>query len=248
MPQDLEARIRDLAEQAYNNNKAMATGFLDPAAQDEAEAVARSIRGIVYRFFGGYPGAERQRLVVYPDYLSADSFDEPIGAVEITGKWDGTLTHRDFLGSLTALGLKIDRLGDLLPGHNKCHVLVVPEVADFITLNLTRVGSFPVEVVRIDPDMLDVGTQKLKEIRGTVASLRLDAVASTGFGVSRSKMAKEIKSERVKVNWQVEDDPAQSIKEKDVISYRGKGRVVVEEIGGTSRKGRVHLRLMRTRS
>ena len=242
---ELEARIRDLAEQAYTNNRAMATGFLDPAAQSEAEGVARSIRGIVYRFWGGYVGAERQRLILFPDYLVQDDFDVVAG-IEITGEWQDALTHRDFLGAILGLGLKIDRVGDILPQDNRCHALVVPDVVDFLTLNLTRVGNFPVEVRQIDPEMLDVGTKELKEIKGTVASLRLDAVASTGFGVSRSKMAKEIKAEKVKVNWELVTDPARSIKEQDVISYRGRGRVIVEEIGGTSRKGRIHLRLKRT--
>ena len=73
----------------------------------------------------------------------------------------------------------------------------------------------------IEPEQLAVGSERVKEIRTTVASLRLDAIAGAGFGTSRTKMAKEIKAERVKVNWQSVTNPSASVAQGDVISIRG---------------------------
>ncbi len=119
------------------------------------------------------------------------------------------------------------------------------EVADFLLTHLTHVGKIPVTVERIDPERLEVPPERVKEIRATVASLRLDAVASLGFGVSRTRMAREIKGERVKLNWKTVRDPAHSVAQGDTLSIRGRGRVVVEEVQGTTRKGRISLLLKR---
>ena len=85
----------------------------------------------------------------------------------------------------------------------------------------------------------------MKVINATVADLRLDAVAAAGYGVSRSRMADEIKSLNVKVNWQEAKKAAQPVKEGDVLSFRGRGRVEVAEIRGTTKKGRISITLKR---
>ena len=100
--------------------------------------------------------------------------------------------------------------------------------------NWTHVGPHPVQVQLIDEEQLAVEPERIKEIRSTVASLRLDAVAAAGYGVSRTKLVREIKAERVKVNWQVIANPAHQVEAGDVISLRGRGRLVLHEVQGTA--------------
>jgi len=85
--------------------------------------------------------------------------------------------------------------------------------------------------------------QKFKEIKGTVASLRLDSVASLGFGISRNKAADFIKAGRVSVNHEVTLSLTKKVNEGDTILIVGKGRVVLEKVGGTTKKGRTSLEL-----
>ena len=87
--------------------------------------------------------------------------------------------------------------------------------------------------------------EKIKEVRTTVASLRLDAVASSGFSVSRTKLVSAINAGLLQVNWQPAKGASQEVKEGDVISMRGRGRIKVEAITGTSRKGRIGVYLKR---
>ena len=87
--------------------------------------------------------------------------------------------------------------------------------------------------------------EKVKVINATVADLRLDAVAAAGYGVSRSRMSDEIKSLNVKLNWKEAKKAAQAVNEGDVISFRGRGRVEVAEIRGTTKKGRISVTLKR---
>jgi len=87
--------------------------------------------------------------------------------------------------------------------------------------------------------------EKIKEVRTTVASLRLDAVASSGFSVSRTKLVSAVNAGLLQVNWQPAKGPSQEVKEGDIISMRGRGRMKVEAITGTSRKGRIGVYLKR---
>jgi RNA-binding protein YlmH len=75
--------------------------------------------------------------------------------------------------------------------------------------------------------------------------MRLDSVASSGFGDSRNKMSRDIENEKVKLNWKIESDPAAEVEIGDLISVRGRGRVKVEEQRGISNKGRIKLTLKR---
>ena len=70
-------------------------------------------------------------------------------------------------------------------------------------------------------------------------------MASSGFGLSRTKAAEAIKGERVQVNWQPVKSPSRDVKVGDMISLHGKGRMEIAAITGTSRKGRIGVLLKR---
>jgi RNA-binding protein YlmH len=126
-----------------------------------------------------------------------------------------------------------------------CQVVAAAEVADYILQHWRYVHQVPVEVWEIDPEQMAVEPERVREIKATVASMRLDAVAAAGFGTSRAKIAREIKNERVKINWKPTTSPAHEVKVGDVLSVRGRGRAVVEQITGTTKKGRIGLILKR---
>lgn len=239
------AHIQELAERSLSEQKPQWTDFLEPPAREEAEAVLRWINGVRFNSYGGYPKSERRRLVIYPDYYIVESIEPELAFLEITGSPQVALNHRDYLGALMALGVKRDKIGDILAGTTGCQVVVTPELADYFQLNLKEVGKTKVTVASIEPEQLNLPDRREKEIRTTVASLRLDAIAALGFGDSRTKMAREIKAERVKVNWKTVKAPDMELTPGAVISIRGRGRVEFREITGTSKKGRLGVVLVR---
>ncbi|HLT58367.1 MAG TPA: YlmH/Sll1252 family protein [Limnochordales bacterium] len=246
-PEDrlLAGRVLDLAAKAYSEDKPQATGFLDPRERDVAEAVLRAVEGVRVLAVGGYPGAERRRLVIYPDYFPPEAVEAPLAAVELTGAGVAQLRHGDVLGALLGAGVERDQVGDLLLAGDRWQVVVTPPVAGFLCTHLRRVGRVAVAVQPIDPEQVEAPAARVKEVRATVASPRLDAVASIGFGTSRTRMARDIRAERVKLNWKVVTDPAAAVKEGDVISVRGRGRAVVERLSGVTRKGRIGVTVKR---
>ena len=144
-----------------------------------------------------------------------------------------------------ALGCKREILGDIIFIPEGAQFVADKALNTYIMSNLTQIGSATVSLKTIEPSQLLQKEEKVKVISATVAALRLDAVAAAGYGVSRSRMADEIKGLNVKVNWKDAKNAAQNVVEGDIISFRGRGRVEVAEIRGTTKKGRVSVTLKR---
>ncbi len=239
-----------ILEKARDHHVQQWTVFTDPRQQQIAGELLHFFSGDVKcSFFGGYPEAERVRICAVPLSIIVGDNEHKVCCALVEGTFpSGILTHRDFLGALLGMGIKRETLGDIIyRGEQKAYIFFLPELASFLEQNLTRIGRFAAKVAIVDPEKLDLNflTRQVKEITGTVASMRVDAVAGLGFGLSRSRIAPLIKGEQVKVNYQVINQPSKNVKEGDLISLAGKGRVEVIQVLGESRKGRIRLLLNR---
>lgn len=242
----LGSHVLDKCEMVLKYHKAQATDFLNPYQQDIAKNIIEQLSEINYKLEGGYKGAERKRVVIFPEYLFPDLVDPTIVIYQINGNFSfQNLTHRDFLGALMGLGLQRKYLGDIIVHNDFAQLIAAEEVKDIIELKLNKVHEVPVDIEEISEDEIVKSIRHEKEILTTVASMRLDAVASSGFGDSRTKMSRMIKNEQVKLNWKIISDPAADVEIGDLISVRGRGRVKVEEDRGLSNKGRKKLKLIR---
>jgi len=121
--------------------------------------------------------------------------------------------------------------------------MVMESKADYICANLNRVGTTPVSCSVVDPGQLPLTRENGKEIKGTVASLRVDSVLSLGFGISRSRVVRLVKGGLVKVNWRSVDSPSLQLKEGDQVSLKGRGRLQIYTVEGETRKGRIRLKV-----
>lgn len=244
--QTLGRHVLDLARQAWETNRPQRTDFLDPYERKIAHSVLGSIPEIGFFQQGGYKKAERVRLVIYPGFYLLETIQTSLRVLEAQGNFSfQEVRHGDYLGSILGTGLKREKIGDILVLEGGCQAIVASEVGDYLLSNWTQVGKVSITLQEIDEEQLAVEPERTKEIKGTVASLRLDAVAAEGYGTSRSKMVREIKGERVKLNWKQVSNPALAVSEGDVLSIRGRGRVVVSQVGGTTRKGRTSIVLHR---
>lgn len=242
----LIARVIDRIETVLKNHEAAVTEFYDPAQQNLISPVLIKVPGISFIWAGGYDLAERKRLVFCPEYLDVNGIADNIGVLTVTGNLKfQSLSHRDFLGAILGLGIKREKIGDLIVTIDGCQVIVDLAVAEYMKANLTKVHRVGVKVAMATPEELLLSPEETIEVFATVASLRLDAVAAAGYGVSRTKVAGDIAAEKAKVNWAVVTDCAFAVKEGDTISLRGRGRVEVVRIKGETKKGRISLVLKR---
>lgn len=84
-----------------------------------------------------------------------------------------------------------------------------------------------------------------KEIRGTVPSLRLDALAGLGFGCSRSRAAQYIKEGLIAVQGSVQKNAAKTMDKGEEITLEGRGSCFLKEVEGESKKGRLKVVMQR---
>ena len=152
----LLSRVWDKCEQCRTRNIPTATGFLSPAEQAAAQGFLVPLgareSGI---FWGGYDGAERRRLVFLPDWLETP--DDQVAAVRAACRSGGDLTHRDFLGSLMALGLTREKIGDILVEKGGCQVLLDPSMTDFLLQNWDSAGREKLTVTPLPDKPVSAG-------------------------------------------------------------------------------------------
>lgn len=243
------ARVLDKVRQAQERNIPAATDFLSPQQQMITADLLRlaNIPETAYVAWGGYDGAERKLILFLPDWMDAENVgdDLPIRCLRASFREDDKLNHRDFLGSLMGMGIVREKLGDILVGPDSADLIVLDTVAEFLLQSWNSAGRAKLRVSEIEPGHLHIPEVKCQEIRDTVSSLRLDAVASTGFKMARGKAAELISSGRVQVNWRECTKPDKLLAAGDTISARGFGKFVLAEVGGTTRKGRTSIVIKR---
>lgn len=221
------------------------SGFLDPRQQNLLYGRLTNLSDIAFDFWGGYDEAERRMVSFFPDYMESDTSQFPIAALQITGQGIEKLSHRDFLGAILGLGIKREKIGDIIVNHPICYCFCSDDIKEYILTSFAKVGSISISVSEKPVADICLPEKKYKIINSTVASLRLDAVISSGLGESRSKVLSYIQSEKVNVNWETVKSPSFNVKQGDVISVRGHGRMVLEQIGGVTRKGRISIMIKR---
>jgi photosystem II S4 domain protein len=241
---DAVARVIDQAEQAIKTWDVVATDFLSPPELAEVRSAFGRLTEVHLVAWGGYPQAERQRLAIARAELPLDPDSVVLTGLEMAGNFlFDPATHRDFLGALLGTGIVREKVGDVIVlGERGAQAIVVPEIAEFLEMSLNQVRSVPVKTRRIELSELKIREPKKKEMTTVEASMRLDAIASAGFGMSRNKMAEMISAGDVRVNWKEITSASHAVKSGDLIAIRGKGRVEVGEVAVTKKdRYRIHL-------
>lgn len=237
----LVARVMDCSAIASERQIVKFTDFLDPFHREFVRPLLKNYFGIRYIEDGGYAGAEKQRIAIFPDYYRPGDIEVPLKVMEITlSDPSRILSHRDYLGAIVGLGLKRSVVGDIISFQGGAHVVLTAEAAD-TAFALTEVNRFSARVAEVPPYKIKVEEQPLRTITSTVASVRLDAVLSAGLGIGRSKAVELVKADKVKVNWRQIGQSSFQLGQGDILSVRGKGRLELSEVGAETKKGRVRI-------
>lgn len=240
------ARLLDKIRLLEKKQESQVTDFADPHLLAVGEKILEQSGDFNWETFGGHLHAERKRIVLSPDYLEINSEEAQITLLACNGDFSAVkVTHRDFLGALLSTGIKREKLGDIWLLPQGCVAAADREIARFLLYEPLKVKGVPVKIRELAPEQFNLPEREGKSITTTVASLRLDAIAAAGFGTSRARMGREISAGKIKVNWQETIKPDHLLKEGDVLSGRGRGRVLVQEIRGTTHKGRIKVTLQR---
>lgn len=231
------AHLLDLCETPLNTSRSVWTPFLSQALSNWLEGIIRR-ESLEYRRDGGFPESERARFLICSEVRDVERV--PSEVVVLTAQAldpHGTLEHRQILGSLMGLGLKRELIGDIRPAEQGIYVAVSEEIADYLIREWNKAGRERIRVQRIEGE-LGLLRETGDERRITVASSRIDAVASSSFNMSRTVFQELITQGKVKRNDLVVVKTDAEVRPGDIISCRGYGRVRLLDSSET-RKGRI---------
>ena len=236
------ARLGDIVRRSEQNGICSFSDFLDERQCAEAEKwCLHNTGGLIYKFWGGFPDAERKMLAVYPDYYEEYIMqDFPFRCITFTYRKEDKLTHRDFLGTFMGMRLKRDIIGDIIVGEGITQAFVTDVAGKLILSTVSKIGRTGVKCFGDRPFEMEV-RHDFKNISGTVASLRLDCVVSLAIGLSREKSALLIRAGKVEVNHFTAESVSEEVRESDVISVRGYGKFIMSGQTGMTRKNRIHI-------
>lgn len=237
----LLARIWDKYEQMERRGIPTATVFLSAREQILAQTLMNSaqIRS-GYRFDGGFESAERKVLLFLPEW--AEDCEDKVAFVRAAFHGaDSSLTHRDILGSLMGLGITREKVGDIIISEHSADVIVAPQLVEFLLREWNSAGRVRLTVSEIARDEVSEPQVKITQVNDTVSSLRLDAVVSAAFSMSRGKAAELIAAGKVSLDHTPCIKGDKTVGQDSTITARGFGKAVVRECSRVSKKGRTIL-------
>lgn len=247
------AIVQDKQEQCETNYMITNTNFLDMHQQAVCQNGIKSTAMARAFFYGGYEEAERRVMVFLPDYIDVKSDNDlyrhflenpddcPFAVIRASHNGHKELTHRDYLGSLTGLGIKRESIGDILVTKQSADIIVLKQMTEFLLSNYDKAGRAYLDIEVLELSQLVEPELVTEERNRTVASLRLDNVLAAAFGLSRTKATEAIKSGIVFLNSLQCIKPEKQVAEGDRLVLRGKGKAILKEIGGSTKKERIYL-------
>lgn len=256
---ELEPLI-EAAETALRTWEPVWSGFLDAQLREEAEARLGGLSELVVDAEGGYPGAERRRLLLQrAEAVAASSStcdapadgsarSEGLLGLEISGNFlFDPSSAADFWQGMTLAGAGAEELGDVwVRGDRGAQAIVTEELARRLDgrPGLVRTVEVVFEARPIQRLQLPADRQP-RAIATVEASLRLDAVASAGFGLSRQRMVDRIRAGAVRINWQPVTSTSRELAVDDRVRLEGKGELRIASITPTKR-GRFRIEMVRS--
>ena len=236
----LLAKLWDKISAGIRRNIPANTCFLSPRELEMARFLFGDEPGLCS--FGGYEDAERKMLVYLPEYMEEDSLYEeesPLVCLRATFFEEDSLSHRDFLGALMGAGIARETVGDICVGKGCCDFFVTAEIAPYILQNFLSAGRTRVHISQVPLRDAQIPEPEVKEIKDTVASLRLDSIVSSGFRIGRSLAAQYICAGKAAIDGLPCEKPDKAVAEGMKISIRGLGKIKLETVNGRTKKDRI---------
>ena len=235
----LSARLKDAQKQAECTSSPKYVGFLSDSEVLIAKSFIEKL-GAKARFFGGYDDAVRKIVCFLPDWADDDYCDFPITPVKASFNPAFSLTHRDILGALMALGIKRSSVGDIVVSKGTAAIFLHSDIANYVISQLEKAGRVALSL-SIGIDDFSFPEREYGPISGTVASARLDCVVGALAGDSREKAAARITSGGVKLNGSECKNVSAQVSDSAVITILKRGKYIIDSISQPTKKGRLRL-------
>ncbi len=236
----LLAKLWDKINSGMRKNIPANTPFLSPRELEMAKFLFGEPEGLYA--FGGYGDAERKMLIYLPEYLEESALleeDSPCVCLRAVFYQGDSPNHRDFLGALMGAGIGRETVGDICVDTGSCDFFVTAEIAPYILQNFTSAGRTKLHLEQIPLAEAHIPEPEVKEIKDTMASLRLDSIISSGFRIGRSLAAQYVTAGKAAIDGLPCEKPDKTVSEGMKVSVRGLGKIKLHSVGGRTKKDRI---------
>ena len=241
----LKKRFEELARRSYERGIFENTGFLTPQEQNLFLSVKAQLPPVNARLYSPSPAGIRKIAVFGSEEELGYAWEDPVKVIHIaprSEKFGEELTHRDYLGSVLALGINRDLTGDIIIRQNHAWIFALYSIVPFICENLLQVRHTPVFCTEAKEDVPELAP-RFEVIHENISSERSDLLIACIAGCSRENAKKLIAQEKVFVNGRLLLSVSHRLNEGDEIVVRGFGKYIYDGITSRTRKDRLNISL-----
>lgn len=244
------SKILDKIKLAKTRNQIVNTDFLDMYQKKISEEILKIEKVENYIFYKPFEETDRSMLVIYPEKYR-ELFEENkfnygtiVKAIRIKlpNELKGQYSHKNYLSGIMKLGIKREKIGDILVFHDGADIVVCNEICEYLINSLKQLTRFKKSEIE-EISLKDIRSPEIKKetIKITVPTLRLDSIVSELAHCSRTSANDIILSQRVFINYENETKISKLVKVGDVLVIRGKGKFIIKELEGKTRKDKLVL-------
>ncbi|HFI0419234.1 TPA: RNA-binding protein [Streptococcus suis] len=238
-------KMMDMCQQVVDTYSYRLTSFLNPRQDAIVHMLANHYQLQAFSTRDFFQ-TEYSRIILAPSYYVLDRDDFDVMALEITySRKFHSLSHSQVLGTfLHQLGIRREYLGDILFTEEQLLVFLDKKFGELAHQSISKIAKVPVQMRERDWQSISMKTSdepNFKEV--LVSSLRLDKLIAVAFHLSRTRVDKLIAAGHVKLDYVQVEQGSKQVEVGQLISLRKYGRVLVKEVLGFSKQGKVKLKL-----
>ncbi len=233
----------NIANLAYKHWETYWTGFNSTYVCEEILKDFENLNDFKFFIYGGFASSQRSRIACYrgdniPEEDALKS-NFPAQGIKINGNFlFDNATQDDFRSLLNENGLNKTKVGDIWTiGDRGAQGIIDNLDIEHLNEKFFYLRDVKVKINLVGIDELQIPSGRSKKLVNTVeASTRLDAIASAGFRISRTKIIERIENGMLRLNGSKVIKPTINLKIGDKLQLENKGFIEILNLEITKRE------------
>lgn len=234
----------DLINEASEEYRPVLTHFLNPRQVFILTTIVNGNDNVKMQPYGGYPGAELNRVLIYPEYFEPKKTDFEVTLFEIIYPTKfADLHHSQVLGTLANIGVDREVIGDIITDGERWQFFVETGITSYFENQVDQIGKIKVHLTPKENSEAVEPLNEWEEEGATLSSIRLDSIVATAFHLSRHRSKALVEAGKVRVNWAESNKSDYELAIADIVSIRGFGRIKLISLDGQTKKEKTRVTL-----
>jgi len=233
----------NIANLAYKHWETYWTGFNSTYVCEEILKDFKNLNDLKFFIYGGFSSSQKSRIACFrvdniPE-LDALTSNFPAQGIKINGNFlFDNPTQDDFRSLLTKNGINKKKIGDIWTiGDRGAQGIIDNLDIDYLNEKIFYLREVKVKINLVGIDELQIPSGRSKKLVNTVeASTRLDAIASAGFRISRTKIIERIENGMLRLNGSKVNKPTINLRIGDKLELENKGFIEILNLEITKRE------------